>query len=136
MSAGDPFALFDRLQELPPDRLATLVEAWRAVDPADRRRAWAAVKVAARRSGRERQLDEVREVVEGWARRGYAGIDAGIFGRMTNLDVGETRLAWAPPILDAMAAELLRDVLPAEELATLSLPAELATEGRDADEPG
>ncbi len=126
--ADDPALLqfLDDVGHLDREAPRRLAAAWRAVDPAGRVRAWAAVKDALDASGRHAVLEDVRRQVELWGRSAGGSPWTWEFGTMTDVDRSNLRRAAMPALVDVAAAILLRDHLAVAELEILACPWEAA----------
>ena len=128
-------AYLDAIAHLDQQQTRRLAAAWRAIDPPDRERAWAAVRAHTARTGRERVLADVRTAIEDWGRAAGGSPWTWSFGTMTDVDRGNLRRSAMPALLDGAAAVLARDALDAADREALAGPWEAATSPTLADEP-
>lgn len=126
----DVDAVLARLQSV--DYGEALVLASLAGDVGGRTAARAAMVGLARSSGREKALRAAEEEVRLWVNRWYAG-GPQISGYGRDISPAEAARDAAPVIMDAVGAMVVGDLLPADEVDTLTGPWSAATEDRPLD---
>jgi hypothetical protein len=119
-------AVLARLQSV--DYGEALVLASLGGDGRDRRAAREVMLTAARSSGRQKALRAAEEEVRLWVNRWYAG-GPQISGYGRDISPAQAALDAAPAILDAVGAMVVGDLLPAEEVDTLTGPWSAVTAG-------
>jgi len=111
--------------------LVALRAQWEGGDVATRERAWSKVHAKLRRDPRSRDFGEARDRLTTWA-TGSGVSWGGAFTRLPmipgGLDERLLRRNAVPPLLDAIAAMLLDDLLDDDERETLLLPLRSVTE--------
>ncbi len=139
MKAGDfgpngdrVLAFLEQLKGVDLERARALGAAWTAADPDARADAWRTVKAAAGEAGRERALQRVRDEVLRWAAtwQGWAWGPFGLEGVPQGLTNADTWAGAAPAAMDAGAALVVGDLLPAEVAEVLRAPWAALVEGR------
>lgn len=121
-------AFYDELAEITSFDSHAMVAAWGAIEPAERTTAWQLVREETKSTGREDLLDEARESVLRWSRG--IGLEGSAYSltQGDDLSSAEARNQALPPVLDAAAAVILRDRLPAEAFDVLYAPWAAAAE--------
>ena len=114
---GGFLEVVDRLSAQDTRRLAA---EWEGGDEPRRSAARRAVRQAAEASGRSEQLGWLEGHLQQWARGRTAGVTQGaLFGRMDDVDLTLARAPGAPAVIDAGAALLVRDGIPAADFDAL-----------------
>lgn len=121
--------LLDFLGELTVDDTRAMAAAWAEIDPAERTSAWALVRSETKAARRDRALDEARETVARWAAGSSHSLEGSPYSVSygQDLDKRDTRVQAAAPVLDAAAAVIVRDLLPADAFDVLYGPWAVAT---------
>lgn len=112
-------ALLERLESV--DQGQALFLANLATDDADRGRARQAMLVAARRGGREKELQRAQREVTRWVNTWFSG-GYQIAGYGRDVTPGEAAVHAAPVVLDAVGALVVRDLLAADDVDALIGP--------------
>jgi hypothetical protein len=104
---------------------------WESGDARIRQRAWQRGKQALRAQRAEPLYESANNAVSRWIRdhaTGNLGQPYEVYGSFSDQNRLETRIAAAPPILDAILGTLVADVFPADELDELMGPWSMAME--------
>jgi hypothetical protein len=123
---ADLLAFLDAAAHFDREQTRVLSAAWRAVDANARRAAWAEVRLAVNRTGRSRDLDDVRREIELWGRAAGGSPWTWEWATMTDVDRSDVRRAAMPALTDAAAAILVRDELTEAAREALLAPWEAA----------
>ncbi len=115
---------YERLAEVTPFESHAMVAAWGAIDPAERTAAWRLVREGTSASDRDDLLDEAREAVMRWSRESGSALQGSPYSLTHGDDLSraEARAKALPPVLDAAAALIVRDLVPAEVFDVLYAP--------------
>ena len=90
-------------------------------DDPDRHRARGAMLDAARRGGRDRELRAAQDEVKRWVNTWFSG-GPQIAGYGRDITPAEAAVNAAPAVLDAVGALVVRDLLPPDDVETLTGP--------------
>ncbi len=114
--------LMSELAYLDRGQLLALAAAWRGGSEAARIAAWDEVRAALRRSRREKALEQARDMILRWATRPDAitGQEAG--AGIAEMLLTDVRRPAMPALIDAAAAILVADQLPADAWLVLIGP--------------
>ncbi len=124
-------ALLDRLPLISGQQARMMHALWEAGDARIRRRAWQRGRQALQARRGERLYETASDRVGRWIRdhaTGNLGARYEVYGSFSDQSLLDTRIAAAPPILDAILGTLVADVFPADELEELMGPWSMATE--------
>jgi hypothetical protein len=109
-------ALLERLETVEQNQ-ALLLAGLAKTDP-ELHRAREAMLEAARRGGREQQLDRAQKEVTRWVNTWFSG-GFPISGYGRDISPAEAAVKAAPVVLDAVGALVVRDLLPPDDFHTL-----------------
>ena len=119
--------LFDRFERMPDAELIMLRSVWEGEDATAREEAWTMVKVALRRTKRDRMLDDARDRIAAWVNnyppRGTFPDATGTMS-LSGMDQASIRKQAFPPMLDAVAATIADDGLDQDQRWVLLKPYE------------
>ena len=111
--------LLERLERVEQNQ-ALFLAGFGADDPA-RHRARGAVREAARAAGRERQLKAAQDEVTRWMNTWFSG-GFQISGYGRDETPAQAAVAAAPMVLDAIGALVMKDLISADDFASLTGP--------------
>ncbi|HUP82786.1 MAG TPA: hypothetical protein VM284_01185 [Candidatus Limnocylindria bacterium] len=106
--------LFDRFERMTDAELIMLRAIWNEQDTTARQEAWTMVKVALRRSKRDRLLADARNRIGAWINNyaiSQSFPDTLGQGSLSGMAQGSVRKEAYPPMLDAIAAAIVADGL-------------------------
>ena len=119
--------VFDRFERMPDAELIMLRSVWEGEDATAREEAWTMVKVALRRTKRDRMLDDARDRIAAWVNnyppRGTFPDATGTMS-LSGMDQASIRKQAFPPMLDAVAATIADDGLDQDQRWVLFKPYE------------
>lgn len=112
-------ALLERLETV--DHGQALLLAGLAGNEPERLRARGAIRDAARRGGRERELRAAQQEVTRWVNRWFSG-GFQISGYGRDITPAQAAVGAAPVVLDAIGAAVVDDLITPEEMEILTAP--------------